>query len=530
MKQVFKHGIGSVLGFIGLLGLIAGGITAIVQMRVSNIAAGLLIVGLLAVLGYVVIHFKTLQAQFAKRSIKYGANVTVMILIVFGIVVLVEAISSQHNVQLDLTENHRFTLSDQTRKVLDALENEVRVLAFFSIDQANRQILEDLLAQYANRSSNISYEFIDPDKNPGRAQNYDIRSYGTIVLEQGDRQEKILEATEEALTNALVKVTRTGKKVVYFLTGHGEHQLDDMGEAGYTQAKSAIEATNYEVKELLLMQQAAVPEDATVLIAAGPQKDLVPAEVDALTAYLDQGGKLLLLLDPQQAPGMTAFLEDYGVIPGDNMIIDPFSRVFGAGYDMPVASEYQPHPITDKFNIATFFPVARSVQLADPLPAGVSGQTLASSSPESWAETSQAELQRGEVEFTQDEDLPGPAPLAAVLTLDADAPATDAEQTDDAATPPQPATARLVVFGDSDFASNTYLGLSGNADLFLNTVSWLAEEQDLIAIRAKDPQVVPLVLTAVQGRLAFFLAVVLLPLLVITTGVTVYINRRQATR
>jgi ABC-type uncharacterized transport system involved in gliding motility auxiliary subunit len=530
MKQLLNKSYISYVGLTGGTCLLLSGVIWIIRMSFGTIPAVLSIVGLICLLAYLVIDFKNIRAQFSKRSVKYGTNVMVMILVVLGIVVLVEAISSQHNFQLDLTRNKRFTLSDQTRKVLKALDKDVNVLAFFSIDQGNREVLEDLLKQYVQVSSRITYEFVDPDKNPGRARNYEIKSYGTIVLETDEKQEKLLEPTEEALTNAFVKLSREDKKVVYFLKGHGERDLEDIGEKGYSQVKKAIEDENYEVKDLLLMQQQSVPEDATVLIIGSPQKDLVPAELNSLKTYIQQGGNVLLMLDPDQAQGMMSFLKEYGIILGDNLIIDTLSRVFGAGYDMPVASEYQPHPITDMFNIATFFPVARSVQIEDSPPEGITGQILAKSSPQSWAETNKEELQRGNVEFNEGSDLPGPVPLAAVVTIDVSSEKSGEESNNEGGTDQKKLKARLVVFGDSDFASNTYLGLSGNSDLFLNAVSWLAEEEDLIAIRAKDPETSPLMLTAGQGRLAFFLSIILLPLGVVIVGVIVCVNRRTATR
>jgi ABC-type uncharacterized transport system involved in gliding motility auxiliary subunit len=530
IKQLFTQNYIGYVGLTGLVCLILSGVAWIVQTRFGTISVVLSVLGLICLLVYLVVDFKNIQAQFSKRSVKYGANVAFMILIVFGIVILIEAISSRHSFLLDLTRNQRFTLSDQTQKVLKALEKDVNVIAFFSLEQGNREALEDLLKRYANVSSRIKYEFVDPDKNPGRARSYEIKSYGTVVLETAEKQEKTLESSEEALTNALVKVTRKGKKVVYFLKGHGEHDLGNTEKTGYSLVKKAIEDENYEVKDLLLMQQQSVPEDASALILGGPQKDLVPAELDSLKAYIQRGGNVLFMLDPDQAPGMTSFLKEYGIILGDNLIIDTFSRIFGAGYDMPVASAYQNHPITENFNVATFFPVARSVQVEDPLPEGVTGQTLASSSPQSWAETNKKELQRGSAEFNNESDLQGPVPLAAVVTIDVTTKNSAEKSNGEKDNDRKQKKARLVVFGDSDFASNAYMGLSGNTDLFLNTVSWLAEEEGLIAIRAKNPEISPLLLTAFQGRFAFILSLILLPLVVVITGVMVYVNRRKATR
>lgn len=480
-----------------------------------------------------VIDFKRVQAVLSKRSTKYGANTTLMILIVLAIIILVEVISSRHDSIVDLTKNKRYTLSEQTKKILTALEKDVNVVAFFTIDQAGRGTLEDLLKQYSRVSSQLKYEFVDPYKNPARTRSYEISTEGTIVLETSEKQEKMYEPTEEALTNALIKVTREGKKSIYFVKGHGEHDLQDDGEKGYGIIKKALQDANYEVQELLLMQEPIVPEDAAVVIVGGPQKDLLPTELETLKTYIQGGGNVLFMLDPEHAPETAAFLKAYGVVLGDNTVIDtnPLNQMFGAGYGMPIVSSYEPHPITEKFNMATIFPLTRSVEIEDTLPEGVSGQSLADSAEQSWAETSKEELQSGNVSYTEGDDQQGPISLGAVFTVDVAEeshaePPEEGEETE----PQEPVSARVVVFGDSDFASNAYIGWSGNGDLFLNTLNWLAKEEDLVAIRAKDPEMVPLMLTAAQGRLAFLLAIVILPLAVITAGVTVYVNRRKTAR
>ena len=450
------------------------------------------------------------------RSLKYGANTTVMTLIVLGIIVIVEAISARHSYRWDVTSNQRYTLSEQTKSVVSGLTNDVTILAFYSVEQADRMAFEDRLKQYMALSKHIKYEFVDPDKFPGRAQKYEIKAYGTIVLETDKKQEKITDSSEQTLTNALIKVTREQKKIIYMIKGHGEHALDDAGEKGYSQAMQAMTDQNYEVKDLLLTQQQFIPTDAALVVMAGPQTDLLSAELDLLRNYLDKGGNLLLLLDPDYAPGMTAFVKEYGVIVGDDMVIDRMSRMLGAGYDMPVVMQYAGHPITERFNVMTFFPVARSVQPAETLPEGIQADKFFFSSPDSWAETSKAELESGKVQFNDGTDMRGPVPLAAIAGI---------------ATPNQTKKgSKMIVIGDSDFVNNTYFAQVGNGDLFLNTVSWLAEEESLIAIRAKDPDVMPLMLTATQGRLAFLVSFVVLPVFVIFMGVTMYIQRRAATR
>jgi ABC-type uncharacterized transport system involved in gliding motility auxiliary subunit len=537
MKQLLKKYSVGYIGLIGLACIIASVVAWAVQMTFGTLSVVFSIVGLVCLLVYLALDFKRVQAQLSKRSVKYGANTTVMILIVLAIVILVETISSRHDKQFDLTKNKRYTLSDQTRKILEALEKDVNVLAFFTLDQEGRAVLEDLLTRYSQITSRLTYEFVDPVKNPGRTNQYEITMNGTIVLETGEKQEQIFQATEEALTNALIKVTSEGRNVVYFLKGHGEHDLEESAETGYSIIKQALGKQNYMVKDLALLQEAVIPNDATIVIVGGPQKDLLAPELEVLNTYIRQGGNVLFMLDPDQAPETAGFLKDYGIRLGDNTIVDtnPVGRMMGANNGMPIAMSYANHPITENFGIATIFPLTRSVEIDDTLPEGISGQTLASTGPESWKETNPEELQSGEVKFDNEVDVKEPVSLAAAITVDVatetpeEAQGEGAEETIETEQP-QPTQARVVVFGDSDFASNAYIGLSGNGDLFLNTISWLAKEEDLVAIRPKDPEVNPLMLNAAQANFAFLLSIVVLPLVVILTGVTVFVNRRKATR
>lgn len=531
MKQLLNKFYIRYIGVAGIVCLLLSGIIWGIRMSFGTIPAVLSIVGLICLLAYLVVDFKNIRTQFSKRSVKYGTNVTFMILIVLGIIIMVEAISSRHSFQLDLTKHKRFTLSEQTKKILNALDRDVNVLAFFSLDLENRQVLEDLLKQYSHISPQIKYEFVDPIKNPGRARSYEITVDGTVVLETAEKQEKVFEISEESLTNALVKVSREGKKVIYFLKGHGERDLENIEGNGYNLAKKAIENENYEIKDLVLMQQQSVPEDASVLIVGGLQKDLLSDELNVLKAYIQQGGNLLFLIDPDQGQGMMPFLKEYGIILGDDMVFDPSVRLLSAGLEIPVVLHYQEHPITEKFfNVYTCFPIARSVTVDQTLPEGVTAQPLASTSPEGWAETNKEELQHGKVEPNKDSDLLGPVSLAAVATVDATPEQSEEENSVEDEIAQKKTKARLVVFGDSDFVSNAYIGFYGNGDLFLNTVSWLAEEEDLVAIRAKNPEVSPFMLNATQGRLVFLLSMILLPLGVLITGIMIYVNRRKATR
>jgi ABC-type uncharacterized transport system involved in gliding motility auxiliary subunit len=463
------------------------------------------------------------------RTFKYSSHASLYTLIVLAIVVVLYAMAVNHNQRFDVTRSKRFTLADQSIKLLRHLSQPIKVIGFFRLEDREREQFEDLLRQYTHHTDKITYELVDPDRHPALAKRYNIVSYNTVVVSGNNKEEKIFRLEEEALTNAILKVTRDTKKVVYFITGHGEPSMTDSERTGYSLAKQGLEKQNYVVKELFLARQQQIPDDAAVVVLAGPRTDLLAPELRALTAYLTRGGHLLLMLDPDTAPGMVSFLKRYGLELGNDVVIETnaLGRLFGGDYHMPAVTAYEQHPITRDFGgIMTIFPVVRSVSIAKKLPKGISVQTLASTSPQSWAETDLKTLQEGRSVFDEGSDRKGPISIAAVVTITPE-PSKTAQATTTRENGNTPNPARLVVFGDSEFANNNFFTLQGNGDLFLNTVSWLAEEEDLISIRPRQGGGSgPVVLTAAQQPLIFWIPVVMLPLAVFATGTLVFVRRR----
>ena len=442
---------------------------------------------------------------FTRRPARYGLNALVMVALLLGIIALVEAVSYRHSYRLDLTENRRHSLSPQTIKILQGLKVNVEATGFFRADQPGRRVAEDLFKQYASYSGGrFTWQIADPDRNPGLARRYGVETYGTVVLDTKTKSEKLLDAEEEKLTNALVKVTREGKRTICVVKGHGELEIANTDRPGFSAAKIAMEHANYEVKELVLVREPKVPEGAALLIVPGPKHDLLPAELDALDAYIARGGKVFFMVNPFEADGLRNYLAKYGIALGNDLVIDRLSRAFGGDFVVPAIFQYEPHPITRDFNVLTFFPLTRSVDVQAKPPKGVSAQVLARSGSGSWGETDRAELNSGTVKQGP-KDRPGPVPVAAVATVE---------------------KARIVVFGTSSLAANQFLNVQGNKDLFLNTVSWLAEEEDLIAIRPKDLKQTPIFLTAAQGKVIFWVPVVALPGAVMLCGIWVIVRRR----
>lgn len=498
-------------GYVGLALLAAGAILPFARPEWGHYRGFLVLAGALLVVASLLARVEDYRAFLGRRATRYGLNAAIMILLVLGVTGLVQALSFQHSWRWDLTETKRFSLSPQTIQILRNLKTEVNAVGFFRSDQPGKRVAEDLFKQYARYANGrLTWKSVDPDREPGLARRYGVESYGTIVLETKSKSEKVLDAEEEKLTNALVKVTREGKRVVYVVQGHGEHELANTERAGFSEAKAAMERTNYEVKPLVLARDGKIPDDASVVIVPGPRNDLFQPELDALDAYIDKrAGKVLLMVNPFQNEGLKKHLVKYGFALGQDLVVEnnPIGRLFGIGPEVPVVQQYERHPITrDLAGVSTLFPLTRSIGPVSPQPKGLSFDPLARTSPESWGETNRAELDRG-VAKPDPGDSKGPLTVAAVATKD---------------------KARLVLYGTSNLASNQFLNLQGNRDFFLNTVSWLAEEEDQISIRPKDARQTPVFMSSNQAQAVFLLPVVVLPGLALVGGIVAVVRRRAA--
>jgi ABC-type uncharacterized transport system involved in gliding motility auxiliary subunit len=477
-----------------------------------------------------------------RRNLRYGSSTVVSTLLILGILVFIALISERHPWRVDLTESGTFTLSQQARNILKSLNQPIEIKAFFATSAPEQAKAKDLLDTYHYYSNKVTYEFIDPDRHPDVAKRYGVRTYGTLVIEGYGKKQVIQTASEEALTNAIHKLMSKETKTIYFLTGHGERAMDSMGKDGYSSAKTALEKEDYKLATLNLMEQPQVPKDAALVVVAGPRKPLFSQEIDSLKSYLTDGGRVMLLIDPFHDGGLRDFVSSYGMKLSDDEVIDKLSRVFGGSYLMPVVMDYGPHQITESFNVATFYPDARSVRIEKNVPKNIHPEVLASTSANSWAETNLKLLKDGKADFDKDQDKQGPVPLIAISEIDSANPApkppprADAKPAAEAGEKATPAAQKsdekpsaksyLLVAGNSSFADNTYFELSGNGDFFLNMVSFLAQDHNLITIdhRNKAPRL--LMLSQGQANWMFWLVLVLVPLMALVSGFFVYRVRR----
>jgi ABC-type uncharacterized transport system involved in gliding motility auxiliary subunit len=496
-------------------------------------ALAILILGAVLVMVGVAANYRQIMQSLGRRSTKYATNYAVSILLVIMLVSGLNYVGQRHVKRFDLTSTGVYSLAPQTGQILSKINSDIDIKAFFP--GGDYPPLKELLNEFHTRNRRVRFEFIDPDKHPDQAKANEVTVYGTfsnpftgsslkfgtVVLLNGNRKEKVEkrseEVREEDLANALIKVQRTEAKKIYFVQGHGEKDPANTERDGYSTAKKALEDQGYKVDTVNLASEGKVPPDAKVLVVAGPKSELLDKEVEFINSFLNSGGSALVMVDPAPEASLGSFLKAWGITPDNDVVLDVsgIGRLMGAGPSIPLVRQYETHRITDRFNQMTFFPLVRSIEPSKETVAGVTVEPLFKSNQASWGET--GSLKTGEASFDEKTDLKGPLPLAVAVNKDVK-PASDNG----------PATkARMVVVGDSDFAVNPYLAQVGNGNLFLNMVSWLAQDEDLISIRPRAPQDRRVDMSQSRFNLLRLLNLVLLPGAVLVAGIAVYIRRRR---
>ncbi len=471
------------------------------------------------------------QAMSGRRA-RYGTLASSSVLIVLGILIAVNYIGKQQNKRWDLTASKQFSLSDQSRNVLAKLDAPLQMQVF--AQEGASQGLRDRLREYEYVSSQIKTEYIDPDRQPALAQQAGVQQYGTIIVSYKGRSERTTADTEQDITNTIIKAVSGQQRKVYFTSGHGEKNITSAERDGYATIVEALKQENYGVETVVLAQTGSVPEDAAVVIVAGPQTDFFPQEVEALRTYLGKAGKVLLELDPPSKVGapdatnLVALAKEWNIEVGNDIVVDAsgMGRLIGTDASVPVAATYPAHPITERFSILTAYPLARSAVPGTGGTEGRTAQPFIESSARSWAEADiKALLTTGEV--TMDAaagDKPGPLAIGSAVAapITTEPPKPDAPPAADA---PKP-EARLVVVGDSDFASNGVLGIQGNRDIFMNTVGWLSQQENLISIRPVEAGDSRITLTASEQSFITWLSLLLIPGAIFGTGFSAWWRRR----
>src|SRR5262245_63407106 len=370
---------------------------------------------------------------------------------------------------------------------------------------------------------------VDPDKEPTLAEQMKITTVPSLHIQYGKESFVVTQPTEETITNGIIRVTRPGKKIVYFTEGFGEPSLTDPQDPkGFASLKLALEQENYEVKSLLLPSVEQIPDDASVVVLAGPTRPLSDGAIAALEAYLKRGGRLFAMVAPHPSSDkagerLVSFLANWGVKVGNDIVIDREVRLFEGPRlgVVPLSRTYGTHPITQGFRDFTAYPQTSSVEPAAEGKKGLTATSLVKTSESSWAETNvDGVLVQGTASL-DDADRKGPVSIAVAVT---------ANLKEMGLTPPEGVTeARLVVFDTPMFIDNQQLAQSQlNGDLFMNSVGWLVGQEELVSIRSRSVRASRADLTPAQAARVFYLSVFIIPQLLIALGIWVWWRRRSA--
>lgn len=506
-----------VLGALGLVLLLSTVVTLLFGQ--TTFVVGKLALGLLGVaLGFALGEPGGVKRFFAGRAAHFGLFTALSALLVIVVLGVANYVAIRRPRTWDLTRDRIFTLSPDTEKTLAGLAVEVRALAFYGQADESYPRVNDLLRRYAARSKRFSFEFVDPYKDPEAVRKHAITEGGPrVVLIAGTEEAKPKNLDEEGLTNALVRVTRSGSKKLYFTTGHGEPDPRDAGERGESLAVRALESEGYQVATLSLLERAEVPADAAAVLVAAPRKAFLAPELEALRSYAEKGGHLGLFLEPEVDAGLDALLAEFGVGLDKDMVVDPspVAQLFGGSPVVPIVKPSPAHPVSrDLAQTGLAFPTARSLSVLAGKP--VTPTPLALTGEEAWGETDIKSLfARGKGAQRDPGEKSGPLPVAL------------AAQRPTAAADKRSAEARLVVVGDGEFFGNQFQQLLGNLDFFENAVSWLAEQEDRITIRPRNREASRLFLTSAQVSAIKFLSIDALPVSLLGLGLAVWLVRRS---
>jgi ABC-type uncharacterized transport system involved in gliding motility auxiliary subunit len=499
------------IGTTGIAMLIAGYLRYTIQHELLIFSKVVLAIGALCVLASIVIGFGGILRFFSKRSSQLGTNTTILSVAVIAILVIVNFLGFRHHKRFDLTTEKLYTLSDQTKQIVGGLQKDVTIVHF---DKSANPALDDQMAEYASLSRHLKFQNIDPQQKPEIAEQYGATRTGDVILASGSRKEHLESGgvpSEEDITAAIIKVTQDKVKTVCFVTGHGEKSLADDGENGYSHLDAGLKKESYVTKTINLVSENGVASDCSVVVVAGPTQGFFPQEAELLNKYLTGAGKGLILIDPQTDPKLDEIFQGWNTNVGDNVVIDAsgVGRLFGAGPAIPLVTTFGDSPITKNFaGSMTFFPLARTVTVADKAKTDPQAVEFLKTSPRSFTV---ANLKQGRNEVTYDPKTSTLGPLS--LGVAASRKSGGGE-------------VRVVVIGNSAFAANPYLAQQKNGDLFYNTINWLAQDENLISIRPKSQTNRRVTLTEGQASALRWLDLFILPGIVIFSGVYIWWKRR----
>jgi ABC-type uncharacterized transport system involved in gliding motility auxiliary subunit len=507
------------LAALGIFGILAGLGALLVEGQFGLIERVLIAAGVLLLGIYVALDPEDVWAKLTGRGAMYSGNTLVLAVAALVILGFFNVLGSRYQNKVDLTSNQQFTLGEQSAKLAQSLPAPIKVTAFLTSSDSRKQDFQTLLSDYAARSGGkLSFEFIDPETRPADAIAAGITETGTVVYQMGDKKQNSTGTTERDVSTALVKLQRPEKKI-YFTTGHGERSLDSFDQGDFSQIKQALERDNFTTASLNLITTRTIPDDAAEVIIAGPTNPFLPEEMDVLRAYLEGNGKLFIMVGPGSQADFNDLLSKYQVAVNINqLVVDP-AQPFLNDVRVPVVDKYGSHAITKDLRLATFYPAVGSITIPSGTSPDATVVALAQSSDQSWGNTNLQQIQRAP------NDPAGPLPLMVAIEAN-QAGAAPAGQSGAAAAAATHG-ARIVVVATPNLVANRFLSVSsGNTDLFLDSANWLADQDNLIDVRAPETVSRSMLLTGPQINLVKFSSFLFLPLAVLAVGAAVWWTRR----
>jgi ABC-type uncharacterized transport system involved in gliding motility auxiliary subunit len=441
----------------------------------------------------------------ATRQVRYTAYAGTYIIVFVAILAGINFLANRYNKSFDTTTNKRFSLSDQTEKIVKGLPNEVRITV---VDKTDRFMASrDLLDRYANLSTNLKVEYVDPEKSPQLARALGARSFGQVFIENGAKREEARALTEEEVTGAIIRALKTGERMVCAFSGAGESSFEEMTGDGIGLAKASLERYNYKTQTIKQLQKAEIPAECTTILVAGPRYDYPDPVIAGIKAFIEKGGHAMFLLAPALKTDkddgavndkLTALLDSWGITVNNDVAIDESGSGTDSGFNkfVFVLDKYEPHPIVREMrDVGVALPLVRTLVTKD------KAEKLIATPAQSF---STKELDLKKLTGEPPVGAKGPLTIAAATSV---------------------GKSRIVVFGSISWATNSFFRYPGNRDLFLNAFNWLSSDEELISIRPKDPEDRRLEVKPGQGWI-FPFASFFPPLLVIIGGVMVWLRRR----
>ncbi len=446
------------------------------------------------------------KSHYFKKVLYHGVNA----FLIFLILGVVNYLGNKNYKEFDLTREKRNSLTEQTKKVVEMVKSPLKMTLFAKREEWNSML--NLMRLYEAQSKNIQIEAVDTDLRPDLVKSKGITQNGTIVLSYGGKESLFTLIDELSVTNALLKLLRTDRITLYFVTGHQELSCSETSQEGISILCEKLRTQNYEVKELDLTKITSIPKDATAVFVLGPVSGFLKQEIDLLDNYIKNGGSFFLALAPafkaELYDNLTSLMRPFGLELGKDVVIDRLSTVQGAEATIPIVNKYESdHPITSGFNLRTIFPLSSSVKV---IAGNDTPELLAmtSSFPGSWAETNLKGITEGKAEFQEGKDQRGPIGLLGI------AEGTGAS------------SSRVTLLGSSSFLINAYQAQSGNTTLFLNTVSWMVNDEGIISFNRPGIEEFPVILSAQHLQMIFVISILVVPIVFFSCAIFIYRRRR----